>query len=238
MGGYSMGYTNTELFQMPYSDVLRLFETGKINRVSFESFKSYCKRLEKATISKKMREDGVENLYAPLEFGVKSLVNTLENGGSHKEALMKAVISMGFDEEWLTSVKDKPYGVVKETLAAVKDHPEKKVMMKNGTWNQTGFKRSPTVNSLVIGVSKAKRLSDTLEELKEDNKVLKSVQKRQGTDIENLKVDVESIKSTMNVDDRMKVYKLHKEGHSATKIIELTMLSKSKVYRFLKELKN
>jgi len=232
-----MEYTNTELFQMPYSSVLRLFETGKINRVSFESFKSYCKRLEKATISKKMREDGVEHLYAPLDFGVRSLVNTLENGGSHKEALMSAVISMGFDEEWLKTVKDKPYGVVKETLDAVKDHPEKKVMVKNGTWNQTGFKRSPTVNSLVIGVSKAKKLSDTLEELKEDNKTLKSVQKEQGKDIQNLKVDVESIKSTLNVDDRLKVFKLHEKGHSVTKIIELTGLSKSKVYRFLKELK-
>jgi prefoldin subunit 5 len=216
-------------------EVLDLYQEGRISRRQYEGYKSYINGVEKGINRKLQRESGSETIYAPMELGVKALQHILDNGGTHKEALEAAMEEMGKTIDWLELVKNKSYGVVKETLHAVKEHPERKVMEKNGSWNQTGFKRSPTVNALSKQVSQAKRLSDTLEDLKASDK-------HQQEEIDLLKqrttlIDAKTNKLGVVLSDDEQVELLFNQGYKPKQIIESTGISKSRVYRILEALK-
>lgn len=205
-------------------EVLDLYQQGRLSRRQYESYKGYVETVEKGINRKLQREAGNEVVYAPMELGVKALQHILDNGGTHKEALEAAMEEMGKTIDWLDLVKNKPYGVVKQTLHAVKEHPERKAMEKNGSWNQTGFKRSPTVNALSKQVSQAKRLSDTLEDLKESDK-------HQQEEIDSLKnkLTITSVKTDSLIS------KLGLVGESNYDIVVALYLNNTKVVDIVRE---
>jgi hypothetical protein len=217
---------------MSRSAVRELYDNDFLTRGEYESYISYEAKKDKVVHSKKVKksiEDG-ETFYPPLELGVKTLEYILNNGGSSKQALEEAMLAMGKDKEWLNIVKSKRYGLVAETLKSVKDHPERKVMDKNGTWNQTGFKRSPTVNALSQQVSQAKKTSDALESMRIDLKVVK-----EDSIVTSAKtVDLIEVLGLTESTDKAAIIALYKNGCKTKRIVELTGVSRSTVDRTLK----
>lgn len=225
-------FTNYELSLMRRSEVRKLYEDDILTRGDYESFLYFESKQDAKLHSKKVKEDIKNGLvvYPTLELGVKTLNHILDNGGSHEEALQCAAELLCKDEEWLNSVKNKRYGLVKETLQSVKDHPEREVMNNNGTWNQTGFKRSPTVNALSKQVSQAKKLSDTLEGLKSEVEI-----SRENSIVVTAKTeDIITLLGLTDSTDKASVIALYQHGYKTKRIVEITGLTRSMVNRTLK----
>lgn len=213
-------------------EVRELLDTGFLTRGQYESYLRYESKQDDIRNSRETREkiESGESVFPSLELGVNTLNYILDNGTSHKDALLYAMECLCKDEQWLEEVKNKRFGLVKETLKAVEDHPERKVMYNNGTWNQTGFKRSPTVNALSKQVSSAKKLSDTIEGLrKEVNSV------KESSIITTAKTeDVISNLGLTNSTDKAAVIALYKNGYTTKRIVEITGISRTVVNRTLK----
>lgn len=213
-------------------EVRELLDSGVLTRGEYESYLRYEDKQDELRHSKEIKQkiESGEAVFPSLDLGVKALEHILNNSTSHKEALLYAMKQLGKDEDWLEAVKNKRFGLVKETLKAVEEHPERKIMYKNGTWNQTGFKRSPSVNALSKQVSQAKKLSDTIESLKSEVDELKESSIVTSAKTEDIITSLGLTNST----DKASIIALYQHGYRTKRIVEITGASRSMVDRTLK----
>jgi len=216
-----------EVYDMYYEDV--------IERSLLEAYSAYHNKQKKAVIVQKIIDSGKQVLYPTKQFGQEAVKYSLD-GKHYKDAMLQAAVDVGENEEWLNAVKGKDFKYTKDALDYVKDHPQRKIMEANDTWDQPSLRKTTSVSVLTKSVGKAKKRSDKLEQVLEANKKLeaelkefKAVQEMHGEEIKH-------IKSVAGLDDKVKVSILRSKGLNAPQIIEITGFSRSKVYRLLKEL--
>ena len=217
-----------DIVEKPPSEVHQLFYDGVIDRNLLESYSSYHDKQKRSVIAMKSREDGNPTPFAPKGFVVDVILKILEGDcKDYKSALRLSAKSFNKTEEWLNIIKGKKFKMIKQVLDQLNGHPQRKVMEANGTWDQIGFKRSGTVNSLAKNIYKAKRISDTLEILKEA--VADNTEK-----INYLLHKTNFLEAIVSRSDEYSVLMLHLEGLDVRGITKATGFSKSKVYRILK----
>lgn len=73
----------------------------------------------------------------------------------------------GKPEEFIQEVKNKRFYFSREVVKASDDHPQQKVMIKNGTMDRTVLSGAKTANRQLKLLKKQKDLSDALEDLKQ-----------------------------------------------------------------------
>jgi hypothetical protein len=114
---------------------------------------------------------GITRQTIPFEIGCTAYRYVLDSGGSAEEALKYSAKIHDKSVEWLEGVKNNPYYHSSRVVKGHNDHPQQKLMLYNGTMDKSALKSSETVNKQIRKLSKARKLSDTLEGLKLSDRI-------------------------------------------------------------------
>ena len=165
----------------------------------------------------------------------------LENGGEALEALIYACKEMGKDEEFAIEARHRRYmgdGTASKIVEANDTHPQQKLMKENGTLSRDSLKKSSTPNQQLNNLSKNVNLSNTLEELKENDETQKAQITKleakdiiQANDIDKLQGFVGIDKTPWDVTGKL----LKERGYTQKEVSELVNKSLSTIKRHWKK---
>ena len=233
-------YSYEDLYSMPSDKVDRLFTEEIISEGLYYGFKRYRDNRSSSVVSNKKSIEGVVSNYAPYELGSKAVKYILEDDMLHEDALVKTIEELGETLEWLKEVRNKPYYKEhsKKIISEYKEHPQKKVMVGNGTWDNQSFKESNTVGKLTKRVGRSRVLSNTIESLKESTEELEmkvtSLEGRSGIYEASLG-KIESMQGFELLDKKEKALILFESGMSRKNIAEYLGVRYRTITRYISE---
>ena len=121
--------------------------------------------------------------YISVEFVTTAYRYILESGGEHTEALEYALFVHGKTKEWLEEAKVKQYIHGKAIVVGHDNHPEQKIMIKNGSMDRGDLMRTKSLVGQLKKLARQKKLSDKMEsmaaELKQQEKDLENIKAQQ-----------------------------------------------------------
>ena len=142
-----------------------------------------------ANYNKWLRSEGLssDKEYVGLDIAFDAYWLLLASGCSPLDALTQTAQDYGMDSDWVGRVKNNKFYYAKEVVAMADNIPEQKVMSDNGTLHKPSLNKASSVNNQLRTLHGQKKLSDTLERLKEDNKNTKKTVALHEADLEGLK---------------------------------------------------
>lgn len=214
-------------------------EAGHLDRRSLEILHRVAIKHQ----NRKDRESGGYTSfdYISLEFAITAYQYILENGGQHHEALEYAVDVHGKTGEWLGEAKKRQYFHSKEVVKAHDDHPEQKVMIKNGTMDRGDLMRTKTITGQLKKLARQKKLSDEMEGMKaklEEQRNDLEYTKAQGETFENGFEELEAKGLVSKKDKKKLAARMKRRGISQKVIMDYLDISLPTIKRWWKELDN
>ena len=208
--------TPEEILQQHLAGIEYHIEQGMFSRRDLERLNKLAIRKLNETLT-----DGTKKEYLNLEQGTTAYSRILDTGITAQEALEYVAECYGKDSDWINEVKDNNYLHAKAVVVEHRDHPVQKAMVKDGTLRTKALKTSKTPNHQLRELHSQRKLHTTLNELKENDRVLNS--KVEGLEVQTVVMDtnLDTVMDLLGIDSltaKEKASKLKAKGITQKKI--------------------
>ena len=177
--------------------------------------------------------------YVGYKFALTAYEYILDNGGSREEALEHSRIIHEKTIEWINDVKNRPYFYTKRVVKTFDTHEEQKLMLSNGTMDKSALMQKQSINQQLGRLSRYKQISDTLEELKENDSQQKQAIGSLEDTVVSHEMDIDRLKEVNQLSEmspKDKAIKLKAKGYTQKSISKMVGKSERTVRNWWKDI--
>lgn len=181
------------------------------------------------------KEDYIPKERITPEMGLCAYTYILDTGASAEEALIYAANIHGKTEDFVDYAKNLDHYPARQVYESANDHEQQKKMKRNGTLRTKTLTSAKTANKQLRELRDNKKVSDTLEELLENDKSLQEQVDNLTTNTNSIELDINYLKNELNLSGMSKQDKakrLKELGHTQKQIAECLEVGLSTIKRW------